>query len=252
MKQEDYKLPDGRVLDPILVTALRNEASDWVRRALERAEIPCGSLCVREVEDAIKAIIGIVKEYMPMAELRGFLYRKLPLKAQKKVDAVIADLIRKLEGYIYLYGEKCTKDKDEKQHIGDFLDEEFKGDTMNGRVEANVFRVKGELEALIAGNPYNPHTDDRSYADFWSALEATALIGISTKLIQRLAETEVSRAWMKEWSNKHADAKFVHVFRGSSYDCPLCDSIVAMGWQDVSNAVTPPIHRSCRCYCIYI
>ncbi len=252
MKQEDYKLPDGRVLDPILVQAMRNEASDWVRRALERAEIPCGNLCVREVEEAIKKIVRIVKDSIPMADIRGFLYRKLPLKAQQKVDAVIAVLIRKLEDYIYLYGEKCTKDEEEKSRICDFLDEEYKGDTMNGRVEANVFRVKRELESLIAGNPYNPYTDERSYADFWDALEATALLGISTKLIQRLAETEVSRAWMEEWSNKHADAKFVHVFRGSSYPCSLCDSVVAMGWQDASHAVTPPIHRSCRCYCIYI
>lgn len=252
MRSEDYRLPDGRVLDPILVNALRNEASDWVRKALERAEIPCGSHCVREVEDAIKAIVAIIKEYIPMAELRGFLYRKLPLKAQKKVDAVIADLIRKLEDFIYVYGEKCTKDEEEKSVICDFLDEEFKGDTMPGRVETNVLRVKNELEALIAGNPYNPYTDDRSYGDFWKGLEATALVNISTRLIQRLAETEVSRAWMEEWSRKHADAKYVHVFRGSSYDCPLCDSVVAMGWQEVEHAVTPPLHRNCRCFCIYI
>lgn len=252
MRREDYILPDGRELDPVLVQALRNEASDWVRSALERAEIPCGSHCVRAVEEAIKEIINIVKAYVPMAELRGFLYRKLPLKAQKKVDAVIADLIRKLEDYIYIYGEKCTKDEEEKSVICDFLDEEFKGDTMNGRVEANVFRVKTQLEALIAGNPYNPYTDDRSYGDFWDGLQAIAAVEISTKLIQRLAETEVSRAWMKEWENKHSDAKFVHVFRGSSYPCSLCDSIVAMGWQEIDRAVTPPNHRNCVCYCIYI
>lgn len=242
---KDNVLPDGTVVDAVLLIAMQDEAKRWVRTMLERAEIPVSGRCREAVHRAIKELVKVYVKY-------GDKQLRLSAQGDRERDRILRELIQELEGLIYMYAEEAADDEDEKAWILAFLGKEYKDDTLHNRMEANVAKLGVSVKQVMALDLHDEEFELESDAEAWgNKLVWGAIAGV--EILTRLARTEVARGWMEEWRRKHEDARYVHVWRGSSYPCEWCDSIVAKGWQKVDGSEeVPPIHPNCRCWCVYI
>lgn len=72
--------------------------------------------------------------------------------------------------------------------------------------------------------------------------------------IERLAKTTVQKSWMRnQWEGyREEGADGFMVFRGSNFDCPLCDSYCNVFHPIDDWASYPPFHPSCACWTLPI
>ena len=97
---------------------------------------------------------------------------------------------------------------------------------------------RGEIEASYGFD--EPH--------FGKGVEISSFGALDTILTTGIAD-----AWMY-WGYEDAlarGAKGYFVERGSSYNCPLCDSMCGV-FRDISDTEhLPPFHLSCCCFVVY-
>lgn len=236
----DTILPDGRKISGQELAAMQDEAKSVVRRMLENACIPAAKHAESSIKKAIADILEIYVQYGYIRNGR----LKLVKRDQEKVDAILRDLMDKLYDLIEEYA--TAEADDDEDAILVYLGKEYAGHTCKERIESGAALMLGKVRDKI----WDETLRDGGIvpSDIGDAL--MGVVGVGTLL--RLVETEISRSWQFRWRIDHKDARFVHVFRGSSYNCDICDEIVGLGWQPVEHAVTPPIHPNCRCYCVYI
>lgn len=236
----DTLLPDGRKISDVELAAMQDKAKSIVRNTLERACIPAASHAESSIKKAIKDILEIYVLY-------GFIRNgrlKLVKRDQEKVDAILRDLMDKLYDIIEEYATLEAGDDEDAVII--MLGEKYAGHTCKERIAAGTALLQGKLRESIQDEALRDGGVIPS--DIGDAL--IGVVGVGTLL--RLVETEINRSWQFRWRIENKETRFVHVFRGSSYLCDICDEIVGLGWQPVEHAVTPPIHPNCRCYCVYI
>jgi len=233
-------LPSGEVLEEGRLEELKSEAKRWVRRMLEGACIPAGDHAEKAINEAIAAIVAIYIKH-------GAYYGgnvELDAAGRNAVEKVLDDLKDKLYDLVEAYAKTSTDDSDRRLWLVGLYLEEYKGLTLRERITIKVDRIRrflvGEIEKDAMEHSGVIGTD----------VAIGAILGV--KSAADLVVNEVKRGWMEERGRENSGARYVHVFRGSSYDCPLCDSVVAMGWQPVGTAVIPPLHNHCCCYTVYV
>lgn len=71
--------------------------------------------------------------------------------------------------------------------------------------------------------------------------------------IDRMVKVTVQKAWMKNLIEDYKEDGAIGYmcFRGSNFDCPICDSICYV-FHDISEGMVLPVHASCQCYAIPI
>lgn len=235
-------LPDGRVISDERMERLEREAREWVRLMLTRACLPCSARCAAIIEEAVKEIVDIYVTY-------GFIYGgrlELTANGERRRQEAVVRLIERLEDTICAYVEAVEGDEEEREALILWLRGENQGATLHQRLQRRVRGLTDHLSSIIEGDAL----DNGGIIPSDIAVAAGGIVGF--KGIRRLVETEVTRGWQRKWGRDHRDAMFVHVFRGSSYPCAICDDVVALGWQLVGSATIPPIHPNCKCYAVYI
>ena len=241
--RDENTLPDGRRLSDVELAYLTDVAKRWVRDMLEMGSVPAGDDAQYEIEEAVKKIVAIYVKYDVLSSGR---FRILGTRAYDEALAVLDDLRHRLESIIWHYGTECTQDDDEKTRLIKEVRAEFHGLTEDARVKSRVMRMWACL------NVYADGLAKKKEALTDEALAASIATISGIKSLKRLVETEVVRTWQAEYRHINEDANYVHVYRGSSYPCDICDDEVAKGWQKTEDADYPPFHANCKCYCVFV
>ncbi len=251
-----------------------DEAKAFILRRVE-AEISMQAHLEDALLRAAREIINISYRYKIKASL--FRFSTNP-NLKKEVDAVLA----RLREEIYEYTETLSVavDKSEEDDIVAFINEESYGHTLKERIDIYTNRYRYELEAFIASgllfgmgatkllsnvraslsNPYNNELFRRAVVR--GGMEATRIKtgGISygkghsnsaRNLLVTLTRGMVGDAWMNVYGT-HAYSKGAvgfYSFRGSSYVCNHCDSMI--GYHPIQE-YQGRWHINCRCYFVFV
>lgn len=238
------RLPDGREVSDEKMLTMQNEAKEYVRKAVEDVYHPA----VERADDIIKrAIREIVDIFVKYGYVRGGSV-KLLKRDRDKVTAILTRLQEELLDLIDVYSTIDAEDKEEDMILV-YLSKPFAGLTAEQRVKTGVdiLYKRGIMPTINDDTRRGGRSNVRE--DIIDAM--ATVIGLGT--LKRLVETELSRTWQFRWQMEHKEAKYVHVFRGSSYNCEVCDATVSLGWQEVNGReIIPPLHPNCRCYCVYM
>lgn len=238
----DTRLPNGQTLTERELEKAKEEARAYIRRMLSLACVPCSSHAFTEIEESVRELVSIFVTYGYTTG--GTMH--LTAEGERQRDAVIRELIETLEELAYTYVSMAEDDDDDKALLVAWLKERYKGATIDERITSGVNGIESNLERIIRSEMQS------NGGIIPSDLDVAVGVITGVKSLRRLLETEVTRGWQHKWGQDHKDAMFVHVYRGSSYPCDLCDSMVALGWQLVGNAQLPPYHPNCCCYAVYI
>ena len=251
------------------------EAKAFIRKRVE-AEISMQNHLDEALLWAAKEIIDISYKYKIKASL--FKFSANP-QLKKEVDAILA----RLREMIYEYTEKLSVavDKENRDDIVGFINEESYDHTLKERIGIYTNRYKYELEAFIGAAllfgmgarkllstvksnlnaPYNNELFRRAVINK-SELAATRIksggviygsghSNCARTLLNTLTRNTVSSAWMNmygSWAYNKGAIGF-YSFRGSSYPCASCDSRV--GYHPIEE-YQGGWHLNCRCYFVFV
>ena len=247
------------------------EAKRYLRNRLE-AELSMGSNLEELMVEAAYRIVDISYRYkVPPRNFR--------FSVSKDMESEVNEVIRKLkerieEVMVMLAVPPGGNNKDE---ITSFILKENHGKTFSERNNMYCQRFKYELEGVIAAGlilgisksklkSSIPLNLQHPYANpyFIEALnskeyDATRLLskgksygrGRTNSMftaLENLTRHGVSQGWMKYWGDIHTGASGFYSYRGSSYPCPICDSMLGFhpmeefrgGW-----------HLHCKCYFVF-
>lgn len=250
------------------------EAKAFIRKRVD-AELSMQKHLDEAMLWAAKEIIRISYKYKIKASLFKF---STNADLKKEVDAVL----EKLREMLYEYTETLSVavDKDKSDDIIAYINEETYGHTLKERINTYVNRYKYELEAFVASGlaagyvsskllstvrtnlnaPYNNELFRNTVIRGGMAATRIKTNGISygqghsnsaRNLLLTLARNTIGSAWMNIYGvNAYNNgAVGFYSFRGSSYLCNLCDSMV--GYHPIQE-YQGEWHLNCRCFFVFV
>lgn len=250
------------------------EAKAFIRKRID-AEISMQNHLDEALLWAAKEIIAISYKYKIKASLFRFSTNK---ELKKEVDAVMAQL----RSMIYDYTEtlSVSVDKNESDNVTAFINKESYGHTFKERVNIYVNKYRYELEAFIASGlllgygerkllntikatlnaPYNNELFRKAVVRGGMVATRIATGGVSygqghsnssRNLLLTLTRYIIGTSWMDIFGSraKNKGAVGFYSFRGSSYPCAYCDSMV--GYHPISE-YQGLWHHNCRCYFVFV
>jgi hypothetical protein len=191
-------------------------------------------------------------------------------------------VLARLREMLYEYTETLSVavDDTQKDDIIAFINEESYGHTLKERINIYTNRYKYELEAFIAAgllakksvetivttikknlsNPYNNQLFRDTVVRGGMAATRIATGGISygrghsnsaRNLLNALTRNMVGSAWMNVYGTTayNNGAVGFYSFRGSSYPCRTCQSMV--GYHPIQE-YQGEWHLNCRCYFVFV
>ena len=249
------------------------EAQKFLRLRIE-AEISAERNIEEYMIEAARKIVAISKKYDIPPRLFRFSAND---NLRREVEKVIKELKEKIADAtetLAVYDREEDRDA-----ILLWLGAERYGKTFRERLSIYADRYKMEIEAAIAAGIFlgkaedailttirrslnAPYNNPDIRASFGQGLTATRIKtrGISygtghsnaaRNLITTLSRNEIASAWMW-WYGEQAvknGATGFYSFRGSSYPCGLCDSMV--GWHPIED-YKYHWHPNCRCYFVFV
>lgn len=200
---------------------------------------------------------------------------------ENEIEALIQDLIEQLLSDVELL---AVDDHDRKDAILLYMNSERHGDTLKGRVDKRCHTFFNEVFAVymagkllnkgynvllnsITTNLTKPWQNEviveareaiakgelASDFDFSEPSYGRGVEISSLGALDRMLTYAIADAWTY-WQHEDSatkGAKGYFVQRGSSYNCPLCDSMCGI-FRDINDTEhLPPFHLSCCCYVIY-
>lgn len=199
-------------------------------------------------------------------------------KLQKEVDEVLARLREML--YEYTESLSVIVDESQKDDIIAFINKESYGHTLKERIGIYTNRYKYEMESFVAAgllagksianllatiknnlsNPYNNELFRNTVISGGMAATRIKTNGISygkghsnsaRNLLNTLTRNAVGSAWMNIYGTTayQNGAVGFYSFRGSSYACNLCQSMV--GYHPIQE-FQGGWHLNCRCYFVFV
>ena len=199
-------------------------ARDYARRRLESEASFSANLYVFYGE-AVEKIVAVILKYLITAE--DLMSGRIPEKARVEINRIIDELCEEIAESVYLLADDG---RDDAWFLA-FMKMEFE----TGGTFDDVLMKYGE----------------RFGDQVLMACAALMLMGIpSSQWVSSI--TSNLQAWML-YDHETAvrdGAKGFYVYRGSSYDCPECDSHV--GYHKITDmSALPPIHHHCYCFVVY-
>ena len=250
------------------------EAKAFIRKRVE-AEISMQNHLDDALLWAAKEIVRISYKYKIKASLFRFSTHKA---LQKEVDEVLA----RLRELLYEYTETLSVavEEEEKDNIILFINKDAYGHTLKERIGIYTNRYKYELEAFVAAGLLSEVSKDELLANIRANLSApynnelfrTAVVkggmeatriktngvnygkGHATSarnLLNVLARNTISAAWMNMLglNARNKGATGFYSFRGSSYPCSHCDSMI--GYHPIQE-YQGQWHPNCRCFFVFV
>lgn len=250
------------------------EAKAFVRKRVE-AEISMQSHLDEALVWAAKEIVGISFKYNIRPSLFKF---SVNAELEREVDEVLA----KLREMLYDYTEELSVAVDESERDGiiAYINGRTYGHTLKERINTYTNRYKYELEAFIASGlaagygtakllptvkanlnaPYNNELFRNTVIRGGMAATRIRTGGISygqghsnsaRNLLLTLARYTIGSAWMDVYGNNayRNGATGFYAFRGSSYPCSICQSMVGYHPMDEYQGEW---HLNCRCFFVFV
>lgn len=250
------------------------EAKDFIRQRL-KAELSMQKHLDDLLLQAANEIVDISLKY----KIKPSMFR---FSANEKLEREVGVVIGKLREMIYDYTETLSvyDRKEEREAIIAFINREDHGKTLSERIDIYCNRFKYEIEAavaagLIAGlsrnkikdsirenlkSPYNSSYFKKAVESGVSAATRINTNGISYGVgksnssynsLNTLTRYAIGSAWM--WFNgvqkQKEGAIGFYSYRGSSYPCSYCDSMV--GYHPISDYQSQ-WHIRCCCYFVFV
>lgn len=250
------------------------EAKAFVRKRVE-AEISMQNHLDEALVWAAKEIITISYKYKIRASLFKFSTNK---DLQREVDEVLANLRKML--YEYTETLSVAVEKKESDSIIAYINAETYGHTLKERINTYTNRYKYELEAFIASGlavgygatkllstvranmsaPYNNELFRNTVIRGGMVATRIKSNGISygqghsnsaRNLLLTLTRYTIGSAWMNIYGTQayNNGATGFYSFRGSSYPCNRCSSMV--GYHPIQE-YQGEWHLNCRCYFVFV
>jgi len=250
---------------------MREGAKEYLRKRMENEQSYSANLDVW-IREVIDVICRIVIKYNITAQ--QLMDGQIPANAKREIDAVISELYAEIYDAVFTLAED---ERDDSAWFLAFLDREFEnGWTFAGRLEQYTENLGNQILMAIAAlsllevasnswvSSISGNIKDIYNSPFVRAVTKERLSYFSPKgygkgvphnmavAIDILGKQEIANAWMEyEYEEEKKDgAVGFYVYRGSSYDCPLCDSYV--GYHDISKEGIVPVHANCMCYVVYV
>ena len=247
------------------------QAKAYVRRRLEAEDSMTLNL-ERYMKEAARRIADIAWRYRVPPSLFRF---SADCNLEAEVDEVIRWLKAKIEEAAFTLAT-AYGDEDDKDIIA-YISAENHGKTFAQRNDTYCRRFKFELEGALAAALILGAAKDKAVQAVNAYLrmpyanpmfrEAAKMDASATRLqsggisygpgravamlnaLDNLTGHAVSQGWMKHWADIHDGAAGFFSYRGSSYPCSLCDTMV--GWHPMSD-YRGGWHLRCKCYFVFI
>lgn len=245
-------------------------ARDYARRRLESEASYSANLYVF-LGEAVEKIVEVIKKYLITAD--DLMNGRIPEKAKAEIDRIIEDLCEEIAESVYLLADDGRDDA----WFLSFMKTEFETGGTFDDVLVKYGRNFGDqilmacAALMLMGVPssqwvtsINNNLRDLYNSPFVKGAAREKLSYFTPRgfgrgvphnmgvAIENLGKHEIAQAWMR-YDHETAvrdGAKGFHVFRGSSYDCPECDSHV--GYHKITDLGSlPPIHHHCYCFVVY-
>lgn len=250
------------------------DAKDFIKLRLQ-AEISMQSHLEELLVQAAKEIIDISFKY----DIQPAMFR---FSANENLKRDVSEVLRKLRELIYDYTETLSvyDRKEERDAIVDFINREDHGKTLSERIGIYCNRFQYEVEAAIAAGliagigkdkiknsvksylnaPYANPFFKRAADNGGAAATRIKTDGVSYGVgksnsaynsLNTLTRFAVGSAWMLFWGLEHKDKGYTgfYSYRGSSYPCSYCDSMV--GYHPISDYQNQ-WHIRCCCYFVFV
>lgn len=249
------------------------EAKAFIRKRVE-AEISMQNHLDEALLWAAKEIIDISYKYKIKASLFRF-------SANPELNREVSEVIAKLRQKLYKYTEtlSVSVEEESKKVIIPFINQESYGKTLKERIDIYTNRYKYEIEAFVAAGllfkksaarlleairgdlaaPYNNELFKKSVLSGGLIATRIKTNGVSygqghavssRNMLNNLARNIIASAWMYMYGRaaKKKGAIGFYSFRGSSYPCSYCDSMV--GFHPIEE-YRGYWHPNCRCFFVF-
>lgn len=245
-------------------------ARDYARRRLESEASFSANLYIF-YEEAIKKIVEVVKKYLLTAD--DLMNGHIPEKAKAEINKIIDEMCEEIAESVYLLADDGRDDawflafmKMEFETGGTFDDVlEKYGDRFGDQILMAcaalmlmsvpfaqwVVSITTNIRDLF-NSPFVRGASREKVSYFSPRGFGQGVPNNMSVAIENLGKHEIAQAWMR-YDHETAvrdGAKGFYVYRGSSYDCPECDSHV--GYHKITDmSALPPIHHHCYCFVVY-
>lgn len=249
-------------------------AKDYILLRLRAERLAVSSLDAALLS-AARRIVEISRRYNIPPE--SFRFSANPA-LREEVNAVLALLRDALYEHIASIDTFDNDEDEDRPFVAPALTTPWKDKTFRQRLAEYTSRWGYEIEAVIAAAGLEGITDqgrildgireylDRPYENPWikehmGEGDAVRLGNIphygkgriiaSSAALSLLLTTVVAQGWMQNWARINAGKRGYYVYRGSSFPCEICDAQV--GFLHAANDLEgmPPLHPSCKCYCVF-
>lgn len=250
------------------------QAKDFIKLRL-RAEISMQDHLEELLVQAAKELVDISFKY----DIPPSMFR---FSANEDLKNEVNGVLRKLRELIYDYTETLSvyDRKEDRNAIVAFINREDHGKTLSERISIYCNRFQYEVEAaiaagLIAGigkdkikdsvksylnapyaNPYFKRAADNGGASATRIKTGGISYGVGKSnsaynSLNTLTRFAIGSAWMWFWGLEHQNkgATGFYSYRGSSYPCSYCDSMV--GYHPISEYQNQ-WHIRCCCYFVFV
>jgi hypothetical protein len=245
-------------------------ARDYARRRLESEASFSANLYIF-YEEAVRKIVEVVKKYLLTAD--DLMNGRIPEKAKAEINKIIDEMCEEIAESVYLLADDGRDDawflafmKMEFETGGTFDDVlEKYGDRFGDQILMAcaalmlmsvpfaqwVVSITSNIRDLF-NSPFVKGASREKVSYFSPRGFGQGVPNNMSVAIENLGKHEIAQAWML-YDHETAvrdGAKGFYVYRGSSYDCPECDSHV--GYHKVTDmSALPPIHHHCYCFVVY-
>lgn len=226
----------------------------------------------------IEELLTLYAEYLLNA-----LFSSIGGNVENDVELLVEDLIEQIWNDCVLLAED---EHDRKPLILAYISRDIEGDNLRGRIGERVRTFAAEVVAVCVAGRILGHNYETilssvvgSLRDPWNNPILVAArterdrgnitipddvdidehhygkgVAVSSETaLEWMTEHAIAEGWM-HWlylDKRERGAKGYFVERGSSYNCPLCDSMCGV-FRDISDTEhLPPFHLSCCCFVVY-
>lgn len=240
-----------------------DEAKAYILKRVQ-AEISINHALQKYLKEAAGRIIEVAYRYN--VRPANFKFSATP-GLIREVNAVIDWLREKLSESTYEYA--TIPAEDDKSKVMAIITDNNHGMTFSERLSVYLDRFTDELEKFIAAGFVAKISEsallslfNSQYKTIWTnslitrhnktaASFGVGKSNVSYNMFDLLMRNTVADAWMyaRMFKAKRDGSKGFYSFRGSSYDCPYCDSKI--GYHPMSEF--PGVwHPRCKCYFVFI
>ena len=248
------------------------EAKAYLRSRIN-AEISMTDNLERYLREAASRMVDIAMRYNIPPSMFRFSANKA---MEKEIDQVVRWLKSKIEEAAMRLAVAYEEEPDDYENIVAYITAENHGKTFRQRNAIYCERFKYEVEAAIAAglllsvkkdkikqSIYNNMAHPYANPIFREAMkEKTAATRLQSRgisygtgrsnsmrnALEALSGHAVSQGWMRHWGDIHDGAIGFYSYRGSSYPCGLCDSMV--GYHPITD-YQGGWHLHCRCFFVF-